>query len=334
MSVLQSAAIYGTGAYLPAKILSNADFAKTLDTSDEWITTRTGIRERRIAALGENTSDLCLNAAKAAIDNSGIRTGQIDMIIVGTITPDHPFPSAACLLQEKLGLSERFVTAYDVSAACSGFLYGLSMAQAYIASGMARCVLIVGAEVLSRIVDFTDRSTCILFGDGAGAAVVGPVRTDGPSHKLLSTRTYADGRGANMLKLPAGGSARPPSAATVSEKQHYVRLDGREVFRFGVTIAVELIKDAMERHNLKKEDIGAIVPHQANIRIIEAAAERLELPLDLFVTNIARYGNTSAASVPIALDEAHRAGKLPQGKPVITLAFGAGLTWASAVFEW
>jgi 3-oxoacyl-[acyl-carrier-protein] synthase III len=334
MSVLQSAAIYGTGGYTPRKILSNADFAKTLDTSDEWITSRTGIKERRIAAAGENTSHLCFNAAKAAIENAGITADQIDMIIIGTITPDHPFPSAACLLQEKLGLAEKSIPAFDLSAACSGFLYGLSTAQAYIASGMARCILVVGAEVLSRIIDFTDRSTCILFGDGAGAAIVGPVRTNGPSHKLLSTKIYADGRGASMLKMQAGGSALPPSHSTIDEKQHYVRLDGREVFRFGVTIAVDLIKDAMERHNLKKEDIGAIVPHQANIRIIESAADRLALPLNLFVTNIDKYGNTSAASVPIALDEASRAGKLPKGKPIITLAFGAGLTWSSAVFEW
>jgi 3-oxoacyl-[acyl-carrier-protein] synthase-3 len=328
------AAIYGSGSYTPDKILSNQDFSKTLDTSDEWITTRTGIKERRIAAPGQATSDLCFEAAKRALHDAKVAAEELDLIIIGTITPDFPFPSAACILQQKLGIAGKHIPAFDLSAACSGFIYAMSVAQAFIQSGTAKRVLIVGAEVLSNIVDYTDRTTCILFGDGAGAAVMGPVRTDGPSHTVLSTRMYADGEGAMLLHVAAGGSLRPVSAATVNEKQHYIRLGGREVFRFGVTVAVDLIKEAMERHNLKAEDIGAIVPHQANIRIIESAAERLNLPLNLFVTNIERYGNTSAASVPMALDEAHRAGKLPPGKPVIMLAFGAGLTWTSAVVQW
>lgn len=331
---MHSAAIYGTGSYTPEKTLTNADFSRTLDTSDEWITTRTGIKERRIAEPEQATSHLCEQAARAAIENSGVNPEDIDLIIVGTITPDYPFPSTACVLQKKLGLTNRKIGAFDLSAACSGFLYGLSTAQAYIASGMANCVLVVGAEIISRLMDYTDRSTCILFGDGAGAVVMGRPRTGKPSHTLLSTRIYADGTGSDLLRIPAGGSARPACHATLDEKLHYVHLDGREVFRFGVLTAVELIRDAMERHNLKKEDLGAIVPHQANIRIIESAAERLELPLDLFVTNIQKYGNTSAASVPIALDEASRAGRLPNGKPVIMLAFGAGLTWTSAVVQW
>lgn len=333
MSVLQ-AAIYGTGGYTPQKVLTNDDFARTLDTSDEWITTRTGIKERRIAAPQEATSDLCLHAAKAAIENAGLQASDLDMIVIGTISADYPFPSAACVLQEKLGISGKHISAFDISAACSGFIYGLSTAQAFIGSGMAKHVLVIGAEVLSRLVDYKDRSTCILFGDGAGATVVGPARENGTSHKILSTRTYADGSGVPMLLLPAGGSKRPTSHATIDENLHSIRLDGREVFRFGVLTVVDLIKDAMERHNLKKEDLGAIVPHQANIRIIEAAAERLELPLNMFITNIDKYGNTSAASVPIALDEANRAGRLPKGKPIIMLAFGAGLTWSSAVVEW
>jgi len=334
MSALQSAAIYGTGAYTPRKILTNQDFARTLDTSDEWITSRTGIKERRIADSAQATSDLCLEAARAALENSRVAAEDLDLIIVGTITPDFPFPSAACVLQEKLGIAPRMCGAFDLSAACSGFIYGLATARAYIGSGMARRVLVVGAEILSRLIDYTDRTTCILFGDGAGAAVLGPARGDGPSHTILSTRLYADGRGAGMLQLPAGGSARPASQATIDEKQHFVRLDGREVFRFGVVTVVDLIRDAMERHNFKPEDLGAIIPHQANIRIIESAAERLGLPLDLFVTNIDKYGNTSAASVPIALDEAARAGRIPAGKPVIMLAFGAGLTWTSVVVQW
>ena len=334
LPTVKHAAIYGTGSYAPAKILSNDDFARTLDTNDEWITSRTGIKERRIAAPGEATSDMCLHAAKAALQNSNLSADELDLIIVGTITPDYPFPSAACILQQKLGIAGKHIPAFDISAACSGFIYGMSVAEAFIRSGMARRVLIVGAEVLSNIVDYTDRATCILFGDAAGAVVMGPERSNGPSHTVLSTTMYADGEGAMLLHVAAGGSLRPASVATINEKQHYIRLGGREVFRFGVTVAVDMIKEAMERHNLKAEDIGAIVPHQANIRIIESAAERLNLPLSLFVTNIERYGNTSAASVPLALDEVSRAGKLPPGKPVIMLAFGAGLTWTSAVVRW
>ena len=331
---IPSAAIYGTGGYAPPKVMSNADFARTLDTSDEWITSRTGIKERRIAEPGVATSDLCFPAAKAALENANVAADELDMIIVGTITPDYPFPSTACVLQEKLGISGKKIPAFDLAAACSGFLYGVSTAQAFIQTGVAKRVLIVGAEVLSSILDYTDRSTCILFGDGAGAVVMGPPRTDGPSHTILSTKMYSDGSGASMLHMPAGGSLRPASLTTLNEKQHFVRLDGREVFRFGITIAVELITEAMQRHGLKAEDIGAIIPHQANIRIIEAAAERLKLPLSLFMTNLDRYGNTSAGSVPLALDEANRTGRIPAGKPVIMLAFGAGLTWTNAVVQW
>jgi len=328
------AAIYGTGAYAPEKKLTNHDFAKSLETSDEWITSRTGIRERRIAAPEQATSDLCLKAAVLALQDAGVSAAELDLIIVGTITPDYPFPSTACVLQHKLGIADKKIGAFDISAACSGFIYSMSTAQAFITSGMYRRVLIVGAEIISRLVDYSDRSTCILFGDGAGAMVLGPPEEKPGSHTILSSRIYADGAGAKMLHIPAGGSLRPASRATLEEKQHFVRLDGRDVFRFGVLTAVDLIRDAMERHGLKREDIGAIVPHQANIRIIESAAERLELPLNLFITNLQKYGNTSAASVPMALDEASRAGRLPKGKPIIMIAFGAGLTWTSAVVQW
>ena len=331
---MRSAAIYGTGAYTPQKTLTNADLTESLDTSDEWITSRTGIKERRIAAPAQAASDLCVPAAKAAIENAQVKPEDIDLVIVGTVTPDFTMPSTACILQDKLGLGPRKIGAFDISAACSGFIYSMSTAQAYINSGMAKCVLVAGADVFSRILDYKDRSSCILFGDGAGAIVMGPERTDGPSHSLLSTRVHADGRGARLLYVPAGGSSSPASQATCDEKLHYVRLDGREVFKFGVITAVELIRDAMARHNLKLEDIGAIIPHQANIRIIQAAAERLEIPMDMFFTNLQVYGNTSAASVPIALDEASRTGRLPKGKPVIMIAFGAGLTWTSAVVQW
>jgi 3-oxoacyl-[acyl-carrier-protein] synthase-3 len=334
MGALLTAAIYGTGAYVPTKVITNDDFARTLDTSDEWITTRTGIKRRHIAAPDEATSDLCLQASRAALENAKVSADELDMIIVGTITPDHQFPSTACILQQKLGISNSNIGAFDISAACSGFGYGLATAQAYIGGSMAKRVLVVGAEILSRILDYSDRTTCILFGDGAGAAVVGPVRTDGPSHTILSTRTHADGSGAQMLQLPAGGSARPASAATIAEKMHYLRMGGREVFRFGVTAVIETLSDAMARHNLSVSDICAIIPHQANIRIIEAAVERLKLPMDLFIMNVHEYGNTSAASIPMALDEAHRAGRLQAGKYVILVAFGAGLTWSSTVLQW
>lgn len=337
MSALQTAAIYGTGAYAPEKILANDDFARLykLDTGDEWITTRTGIKRRHIAADNEVTSDLCVKAARNALADAQLAPQDIDMIIVGTITPDYHFPSTACILQEKLGLAERSVGAFDLSAACSGFGYGIATAQAYVGSGMCRHVLVVGAEILSRIMDYTDRATCILFGDGAGAAIVGPTRTNGPSHEILSTRMHADGKGACLLSLPGGGSARPVSAASVAEKLHFLRMGaGKEVFRFGVTVVIEMLTDVMARHNLKAEDIGAIIPHQANVRIIEAAAERLKLPMDKFFMNLQEYGNTSAASIPLALNEAARAGKIPAGKPVILVAFGAGLTWSSVVLKW
>ncbi|HLX60973.1 MAG TPA: beta-ketoacyl-ACP synthase III [Planctomycetota bacterium] len=334
MSAVLQSAIYGTGAYVPKKVLPNEYFAKTLDTSDEWITTRTGIRRRHIAADDQATSDLCLHAAKAALDDSKVPAGELDLILVGTITPDYEFPSTACLLQDKLGLSHTHIGAFDLSAACSGFGYGLATAQAYIGSGMAKRVLVVGAEILSRLLDWSDRTTCILFGDGAGAAVVGPARNDGASHTILSTRMHADGSRAMLLSVPAGGSARPTSAATVAEKMHYLRMGGREVFRFGVTAVIDMLSDVMERHKLSVEDIGAIIPHQANIRIIESAIERLKIPMDLFVMNLHEYGNTSAASIPMALDEASRAGRLTKGKYVILVAFGAGLTWSSTVLQW
>jgi 3-oxoacyl-[acyl-carrier-protein] synthase-3 len=329
-----SAAIYGVGSYVPRKVLTNEDFTRTLDTSDEWITQRTGIKERHVSAPDQATSDLCAHAARAALKDAGLTPQDLDLIVVGTITPDFPTPSTACIVQHKLGLGEKPVPCFDVSAACSGFIFALTTGAAYITAGMAGRVLVVGSEATSRIVDYTDRRTCILFGDAAGAVVLGPARTDGPSHPVLSTRLFSDGRRANLISIPAGGSARPACRETCDERLHYMRLDGREVFRFGVTKAVEMIKDAMARHDLKAADIGAVIPHQANLRIIDAAIERLDLPRELFVVNLQKYGNTSSASVPLALDEANRAGRIPKGKAVIMLAFGAGMTWASAVVQW
>lgn len=334
MGMDRIAAIWGLGSYAPSKKLTNRDLETTLDTSDEWITSRTGIKCRRIAAPEEATSDLCLHASRAALDQARILPSQLDLIIVATLTPDYQMPSTACVLQEKLGLGEKGVAAFDLNAACSGFVYGLATAKAYIEAGLANHVLVVGAEVLSRILDYQDRSTCILFGDAAGAAVVGAHRADGPSHKLLSTRLWSDGRGAQMLLVPAGGSAKPASQATLDERLHYVKVSGREVFRFGVTKSVEMLNAVLEQHHVQPREIGKIVPHQANIRILESACERMGLTMDQMVTNLAEYGNTSAASIPLALDEAARQNQLPVGKLVVLLAFGAGLTWASAVIEW
>lgn len=334
MSAEFQASILGTGSYVPAKKLTNQDFEKTLETTDEWITTRTGIKSRRVAAEGESTSDLCVKAAQLAMADAGVQPGEIDLIIVSTLTPDYLMPSTACVLQKKLGLSESGVPAFDINAACSGYIYALSTAKAYIQSGQAKNVLIVGAEVLSRVLNYQDRSTCILFGDGAGATVVGRHRSGGKSHKIREVNIWADGRDTESLLIPAGGTVHPATHTTVDEKMHCVKVNGKEVFRFAVSKMLGMVKEIIDRNGWKADDIGRIIPHQANYRILESACERLNLPMDLFFTNLSEYGNTSAASVPLALDEACRMGKLPAGKPVVLVAFGAGMTWASAVIEW
>ncbi|MCZ7644168.1 MAG: ketoacyl-ACP synthase III [Planctomycetota bacterium] len=328
------AALLGLGSFVPAKKLTNADFEKMLDTSDEWITSRTGIKSRHIATLEETTSDLCVPAAKAALADAGIPASEIDLVIVCTLTPDYMMPSTACVLQNKLDLSGRGVPAFDLNAACSGFLYGLSTAKAHVESGQARNVLVCGVEILSRVLDYKDRSTSILFGDGAGAAVIGRQRADGSGHAIREVNLWADGTDFQHIIIRAGGTVHPTTEKTVQENMHCVQVAGREVFRFAVTKMVEMIQSMMERHKLDASAIGKIIPHQANYRILESACERLNLPMDLFVTNLAEYGNTSAASVPLALDEAYRGGQIPKGKPVLLAAFGAGLTWASAVIDW
>jgi len=329
-----TAAILGVGSYAPEKRLTNQDFEKFLETTDEWITSRTGIKARHIAAPGENTSDLCLKAAQRALEDAGMQARELDLIIVGTVTPDYQMPSTGCMLQEKLGLAAASIPAVDVNAACSGFMYALSMAKAYVESGMAKRVLIVGAEVLSRVLDYQDRSTCILFGDGAGAAIIGPHTGGAKSHALREVTLGADGRGGPHIIIPGGGTAQPTTASTVADKLHCVRMEGREVFRFAVLKFVELIDDLLKRHKLSVDQVGKIVPHQANYRILEAACERLSTPMSLFVRNLDEYGNTSAASVPLAFDEAYRKGELPAGKPILLVGFGAGLTWGSAVIDW
>jgi len=321
--------ISGTGSYLPTRILTNFDLEKMVDTSDEWIRTRTGIRERRIAEIGQAASDLALPAAQLALERSGIGPEDLDLIIVGTATPDMVFPSTACQLQAKLGATR--AGAFDLSAACTGFIYGLSAGGGLIVSGVAKNVLVVGSECLSKVTDWEDRNTCVLFGDGAGAVVLKPA--DG-RRELLSTSLGADGTRDDLICIPGGGSRAPASEETLRDRMHFMKLKGREVFKFAVRIFQELIHDALASCGLNKDDIALVVPHQVNTRIIDAAVKGLNIPVEKVYVNIDRYGNTSAASVPIALDEAVAEGRLQEGDILIMVAFGGGLTWGSAVVRW
>ena len=324
----QSAGIEGLGFYLPKKILTNADLEKMVETSDEWIWTRTGIRERHIAADGENTSDLATEAVKAALTNAGLKSTDLDMILVATMTPDMPCPSTACIVQEKLGAPQ--ACAMDVSAACSGFVYGLVMAKQFVASGTYKHIAVIGAEVLSRVVDWTDRSTCVLFGDGAGAAIIGQT-TQG---QILSTYLGSDGGKADLLKVPGGGVAQPASHASVDSKAHFLKMNGTEVFKHAVRGMSEASLKAIKDAGVKPEQIACVVPHQANVRIIQAVVERSGIPLEKVYLNVDRYGNMSAASTVVALCEAVRDGRLKKGDYGLLVAFGAGLTWGSAVIRW
>ncbi len=323
------ASILGTGCYLPPKILTNADLEKRVDTTDEWIVSRTGIRERRMAAPEEHVSDMASKAAEKALAAAGLRASDIDAILVATLTPDYTWPAAACLIQRKLGATQAY--ALDISAACSGFVYALSLAEGMIAAGNAKYVLVIGAEKLTSLVDWTDRNTCVLFGDGAGAAVVGPVQAH---RKILATHLGSDGNAVELLYQPGGGTLCPASIKSIEEKQHYLKMNGKEVFKFAVRVMVEASEAVMKKAGLELKDVSLFIPHQANIRIIESAADRLGLPPDKVFINLDRYGNTSAASVAIALDEAAEQGRIKQGDKVVLVAFGAGLTWASAALEW
>ena len=324
------AIIAGTGSYTPERRLTNADLEKMVDTTNDWIVQRTGIRERRIAAADECTSTLALEASKRAIAAAGITPDDIDLIVVATLTPDMFTPSTACILQEKLGI-KRHIAAFDLGAACSGFVYALVTASQFIATGSHKTVLVVGAETLSRIVDYQDRSTCILFGDGAGAAVL--KASDDPSRGLQSFLLAADGTGGQFIHVPAGGSRMVASPQSLADRQHYLKMNGREVYKFAVTQMTHSLEEAMEACNLQAEDVRLVVPHQSNLRIISSATEKVGFPPERVYVNIDRYGNTSAASVGIALDEAMRAGRCGPGDWVILLAFGAGLTWASATIK-
>ncbi len=326
MTTIRRAAIAGTGSYLPARILSNAELAGLVDTTDAWIMERTGIRERRIAAPDESTSTMAVIAARRACEDAGISPAEIELIIVATITPDYVFPATACLVQHAIGAKR--AAGFDLEAACSGFVYSVNVAAGLIASGMYRNILVVGAETLSRLVNYQDRATCILFGDGAGAAVL-TARDNGSG--VLHTSMSSAGEDSQSMLIPAGGSRLPASAETVAKQLHTLHMDGKRVFKFATKIFADLVEEALSACGLKREEVALVIPHQVNQRIIEAAVRKLEMPLEKFFLNLERYGNTSAASVPIALDEARRAGRIHSGDHVIMIAFGGGLTWASTV---
>lgn len=326
------AGILGIGMSVPEKVLTNDDLEKMVDTSDEWIRTRTGILERRLADPSQATSDLSSEAALMALEDAGIAAEQVDAIIVGTITPDMPFPSTACLVQNKIGAHS--AAAFDLSAGCAGFIYGLSVAKGFVESGIYSTVLVIGAEVLSRITDWTDRSTCVLFGDGAGAAVVGAVDRDSGASRIMSVAIGADGSGARLIHVPAGGSLMPTSKETLRSKLHYISMCGNQVYKFAVRIMGDAALEALSKLGLGKQDIDCYIPHQANARIIESAARRLELPPEKVFLNIDRYGNTGAASVPIALCEAKATGFVASGDLVALVGFGAGLAWGAAIVSW
>jgi 3-oxoacyl-[acyl-carrier-protein] synthase III len=320
--------IVGTGAYVPDRVLTNADLERMVATSDAWILERTGIRERRIAAPGQACSDLGTRAARQALAAAGIQPADLDMILVATCTGDQPLPSTACLIQAQLGAQR--AAACDLSAACCGFVYALSVADAYVKTG-TQYVLVVGAEVMSAITDWTDRGTCILFGDGAGAAVVGPAEGN---RGILSTHLRSEGGLGDLICVPGGGSDMPPSEKMLTEKAQYLKMKGNETYKVAIKTLEEVARETLSAHGLTVNDIDVYVPHQANIRIIKAVAERLQLPMEEIFMNIDRYGNTSAASIPLALDEAVRAGRVKEGSLVMIGAFGAGLTWASALIRW
>ena len=324
-----SVAIIGTGHYTPERVLTNNDLETMVDTTDEWIYSRTGMKERHIAAEDETTSDMGLAAAKAALEAAAISSESIDLILVATCTPDMLFPSAACIIQNKLGASKAF--AMDLSAACSGFLYGMDVAHQYLLSGRVDTVLVIGAEKMSAITDWEDRTTCVLFGDGAGAAILQRVPE---GRGILSTVLHADGGLGDLLHMPAGGSSMPASEQSVRDKQHYLRMAGREVFKHAVTRMTAAAKDAVDQAGFTFDQIDWIVPHQANARIINAIAQKAGLSMDKFIINVEQYGNTSAASILIALDEAVRDGRIKFGDKILMVAFGAGFTWGASVMEW
>jgi 3-oxoacyl-[acyl-carrier-protein] synthase III len=328
-SQLRNAGIIGIGSFAPEKVLTNSDIEKIVDTTDEWIVTRSGIRERHIIEEGTTASDLAVEAASRALRSAGLSADAIDLVICATLTGDMPFPSTACLVQNRIGAVN--AAAFDLQAGCSGWVYSLTVASQFVRAGAYNNVLVVGVDLLSTVTDWTDRSTCVLFGDGAGAAVVGPVEA---GKGVLSTCLGSDGAGGDLLKIDAGGSKLPASEETVRNRQHYIKMNGREVFKFAVRIMGEASIKALDMCGMTPQDVDLFVPHQANIRIIDAAAERLGLCSDKVFVNVERYGNTSAASIPIALDEAYKGGRIKPDDVVVVVGFGAGLTWAAGVLKW
>ncbi len=322
------ARITGTGSYVPAKVLTNVDLEHMVATSDQWITERTGIRERRLVTPGEACSDLAVKAAEGALKAAGVSAAELDMILLATCTGDYPLPATACLIQHRIGATR--AAACDLSAACCGFVYALSVADAYVKTGL-RHVLVIGSEVMSAITDWTDRNTCILFGDGAGAAVVSA--SDG-ERGILSSHLKSDGALCDLIIVQGGGSRNPPSEKIVAERMQFIRMKGNETFKVAVRTLEDIARETLAANNLSVKDLDLYVPHQANGRILKSVADRLGLPIEKMMLNLARYGNTSAASIPIALDEAVQEGRIKEGSLVMIGAFGAGLTWASALIRW
>lgn len=330
MSTLpRSVVIKGTGSYTPDTVKTNHDLAEIVDTSDEWIFTRTGIKERRIAAEGENASHMGAEAATRALSNAGLEAENVDLVIVATITPDMPFPSTACLIQTKLGITN--AVCMDIEAACSGFLYIMEVAASLIKTGRYQNALIVGTEKLSSILDWEDRTTCVLFGDGAGAAVLSS--SDTPDTGLLDFKLGADGAKGEVLYMPGGGSAHPATGASIDNRLHYLKMRGREVFKLAVKVMEQAAKEILEQNGLNSDQLACVIPHQANLRIIELLSSRLEIPMDRFYLNLEKYGNTSAASIPIALDEAFQMKRIKSGDLILLVAFGAGLTWGATLIR-
>lgn len=323
------AAVTGVGAAVPDRVMTNADFEKFLDTSDEWITQRTGIKERRLVSPGESTATLAAEASRRALEKAGLKATDLDLIICGTCTPDMSLPSAACFVQDALGA--KGVPAFDVSAACSGFVYSLTIGSQFIETGMYKRVLVIGADTLSRVSDFEDRGSCILFGDGAGAAVL--EATTEPDKGVIYNVLHAEGSGWDFIHVPAGGSRTPASLETVQQRQHYIKMRGRDVYKFAVEKMQWLLGDCMEKTGLTVDDVDMVVPHQVNVRIIKSATEKFNFPLEKVYMNIERYGNTSGASVPLALASALEEGKVGPGSTLLLIAFGAGLTWAGSVVK-
>src|SRR5437762_6693206 len=326
---LRTVSIIGTGSYLPKKILTNADLSRMVHTSDDWIITRTGIKERRIAAKDENTSDMAAEAALKAIEQAKISPKDINLILVATATPDMLFPATACFVQKKIGAIN--AACLDISAACAGFLFGLEIAQQFITSHTHDTVLVIGAEKLTSITNWTDRNTCVLFGDGAGAAVL---RHRGSAHGVISTHIGTDGHYTDILFMPGGGSRCPITRENVHMNLATIHMTGKDVYKQAVTAMLSAARKALDQAGLSIDDIACVIPHQANVRIIEAIADRLRIPLDRFYVNLDRYGNTSAAAVAIALDEANRSGRIKPGDYILMVVFGGGLTWASTIIEW